>query len=119
MPLPSKLFKQLPLITKLCVDYSNNLILDEVILNQSKLKSYVRALQEHNISPISIIYGLISLQQRKQAWHARSLWLANGQFHKIANNGELYANDLAQQIINFANNIPNPTSFSHRNELYG
>jgi chloramphenicol 3-O phosphotransferase len=82
-PLGDKLFNTLPLTAKLLADAGNNLIIDEVLLDDTSFSLYQKALTGHNIYLIGVFCELHTLQEREILRGDRAIGLANDQFDRV------------------------------------
>jgi chloramphenicol 3-O phosphotransferase len=69
--------------SKVLANLGNDIIIDEVLLDDSKLFKYAQALQEHTVWFIGIYCSLEILQLREQKRGDRMIGLANSQLEKV------------------------------------
>jgi chloramphenicol 3-O phosphotransferase len=101
----------------------NNLIIDEVLLNDKQLKSYVDKLADHTVYFVGVKCDLAIMQEREYLRRDRALGLSNDQFDRVHTGAREYdfmvdtsntsVFDAAKAIITFIDNNPNPKGFHH------
>lgn len=116
------LFNIMPYFAKMLADAGNNLIIDEVLLNDSSLKVYAESLNNHTVYYIGIFCDLKIMQEREISRGDRYIGLSNAQIN-IVHQGDLGCYDFkidtsnispfeaTHQILEFIDNHPIPSAF--------
>ena len=122
-PTGDKLFGAMADFALLLADRANHLIIDEVLLNDQSLKSYVDKLAEHTVYFVSVKCDLAIMQEREYLRRDRALGLSNDQFDRVhtgtreydltvdTSNSSVF--DAAKEIITFIENKPSPNAFNN------
>lgn len=101
----------------------NNLIIDEILFNDLRLKSYVDKLADHTVYFIGVKCDLAIMQEREYLRRDRALGLSNDQFDRVhtgtreydltvdTSNSSVF--NAAKEILIFIENNPNPGGFNN------
>ncbi len=127
-PAADKLFGAMSELAYTLAFRGNNLIIDEILFNEQRLKSYIDRLAEHKVYFIGVKCALDIMQEREFLRQDRAIGLSNGQFSKVHSGiieydlivDTSYSSSFsaAREIINFIDNDNNPKSFDMmRNKL--
>lgn len=117
-----KLFDVMPKFAELLADQGNNLLIDEVLLNERALKTYVQQLKKYTVYYIGVLCDLSVLQEREVLRGDRVLGLSNGQIdrvhHGILNSYDLTVDttrisslEAADLILKFIEEHSKPSAF--------
>jgi chloramphenicol 3-O phosphotransferase len=121
-PVGYQLFGLIPTFATMMADAGHNLIIDEVLLDDSYLKSYVENLSNHIVYYVGVFCDLKLMQEREILRGNRSIGLSNDQITRV-HQGRLNSYDFkidtsnissfsaASQILDFVKNNPDPQSF--------
>jgi chloramphenicol 3-O phosphotransferase len=78
-----KLFHVMPQFAEMLAASGNNLIIDEVLLDEETLKSYVQHLRDHTVYYIGVFCDLKVMQEREVLRRDRCLGLSNNQINRV------------------------------------
>jgi chloramphenicol 3-O phosphotransferase len=116
-----KLFGVMADFALLLANQSNNIIIDEVILNDKHLKSYVEKLVEHTVYFIAVKCDLHIMQEREYLRRDRAIGLSNGQYDVVhagvkeydlivdTTNASVF--EVAREILDFIRRCNTPKAF--------
>ena len=121
-PLGPQVFRALPPIARTLADFGNDMILDEVLLNDEVLRSYVRELKDHTVYFIGIFCDFHQMQEREILRRDRPLGLSNDQMDRVHQNCEEYYDlkinttqrapfECAKEILRFLHQVSDPKGF--------
>lgn len=123
-----KLFGVMADVALLLANQSNNLIIDEVLLGDEHLKSYVDKLAEHTTYFIGIKCDLAIMQEREFLRRDRAIGLSNDQFDRVhsgmreydltVDTSNLSAFDAAREIIDFITGSSSPKGFNNMRDRF-
>jgi len=117
-----QLFGIMPMFAQELANEGNNLIIDEVLLDDSSLKPYAKCLLSHTVYYIGIFCDLKVMQEREILRRDRGIGLSNDQIDRV-HQGTLNSYDLkidtsnlspfeaASQILTFIESNPMPQAF--------
>jgi chloramphenicol 3-O phosphotransferase len=116
-----KLFGAMADVAALLANRGNNLIIDEVLLDDPHLQSYVEKLHDHTVYFIGVYCNLSIMQEREFLRGNRVLGLSNDQYDRVHNGIREYdltvdtSNrsifEIAQAIITFIDAEKDPQGF--------
>ena len=125
-PTGDKLFGGMPDFAHMLCSRGNNIIIDEVLFNDKQLKSYVDKLADHTVYFIGVKCDLAIMQEREYLRRDRALCLAGDQSDRVHSSMREYdltvdtsntrVFDIAEEIITFIENNPNPAGFDNVRE---
>jgi chloramphenicol 3-O phosphotransferase len=116
-----KLFGIMPDFAALLAGNGNNLIIDEVLLDDVHIKSYIKKLSQYTVYFIGVICELPIMQEREFLRRDRELGLSNDQFDRVhsenieydftvdTSNSSVF--EISSRIINFVKNNKKPKAF--------
>lgn len=120
-PLGEIFFPKVAKFTDFLASEGNNLILDEVLMGDEMLRSYVKHLSAHKVYFIQVLCSLKAMQEREFLRRDRALGLANYQLDKVHAPTRHYdltvdtthhsAFDCASLILEYLQQEPNPQGF--------
>lgn len=117
-----KLFSVMPKLAKMLAEFKNNLIIDEVLLDENALKTYIKDLADHTVYYVGVFCDLKIMQEREILRQDRCIGLSNDQISRV-HKGILNSYDFrvdttntssfeaANQILKFIDNNPIPKAF--------
>ncbi|HQS84695.1 MAG: hypothetical protein B7Y25_07200 [Alphaproteobacteria bacterium 16-39-46] len=128
-PLGPQVFGALPSIAKILADFGNDVILDEVLLDDEVLRSYVTALGAHTVYFIGIFCDFQQMQEREILRRDRALGLSNDQMDRVHKDYQDYYDlkinttqrdpfECAKEILVFQEKISEPQGFKEFEKLY-
>ena len=82
-PKGDQLFGIMPDFANLLANRGNNLIIDEVLLDDICLQSYIKALQNHIVYFVSVFCELSAMQEREILRQDRAIGLSNDQIDRV------------------------------------
>jgi len=120
-PNANKIFGLMPRFAKLLADEGHNLIIDEVLLDESQLNDYVANLSNHTVYYIGVLCELTIMQEREILRRDRCIGLSNDQNDRVHQDGLGFydfkvdttycsAFQAAREILNFISDNPVPES---------
>lgn len=128
-PYGEKVFSALPLVCNLLSNMDHDLIIDEVVLNNKIMQSYIDGLKEHTVYFIGVFCDLVVMQEREMLRRDRVIGLSNAQFDKVHSGLREYdltvdttrhtAVEMAKEIIQFIQKNPSPSGFSNMRSKNG
>jgi chloramphenicol 3-O phosphotransferase len=86
-PNANKIFGLMPRFAKLLVDEGHNLIIDEVLFDESQLNHYVENLSNHTVYYIGVFCDLNVMQEREILRNDRCIGLSNDQIDRVHQDG--------------------------------
>ena len=122
-PEGSKLFSVIPKLAEMLALQGHNLIIDEVLLEESALEAYVQTLKEQTVYYIGVFCDLQVMQEREILRRDRWLGLSNDQLERV-HQGKLESYDFkvntttlspfeaARLILKFIQETPVPKAFA-------
>lgn len=121
--LGDKIFSTLPKMAKIFADLDQDLIIDEVLLDDKLIKSYVKALKGHKTYFIGVHCELQVLIERELLREDRAIGLSNAQFsvvHQGMRSYDLTVDstsispfECAKTILHYCESTLNPSSFKN------
>jgi len=82
-PKGEQLFGIMPDFANLLANKGNNIIIDEVLLDDTQLKSYIQALENHTVYFIGVFCNLEVMQIRERSRGDRAIGLSNDQIDRV------------------------------------
>lgn len=76
-------FKQMPLFAKQLADAGFNLVIDDVLLQDSELDGYRMALKDHSLLYVNVVCNLDQMNERELLRGDRSIGLSNDQIERV------------------------------------
>lgn len=123
-----QLFGVMPDFSKLLAAKGNDFIIDEVLLSDEQLKSYVKKLSGHTIYFIGVFCDLPVMQEREILTRDRSIGLSNDQIDRVHQGIRKYdltvdttstpTFGIAQQILDFCTKNLKPCGFNKMSQLF-
>lgn len=120
-PKGDQLFNVMPDFAKLLANKGNNLIIDEVLFDDSSLAFYAKSLSNHTVYFVGIFCELSVMQQREIARGDRAIGLSNDQIDRVHTGLREYdikvdttnhsSFEVAKQILEYVDNTPAPQGF--------
>ncbi len=120
-PKGDQLFNVMPDFANLLANKGNNLIIDEVLFDDSSLESYVKSLSNHTVYYIGVFCDLESMQEREILRGDRCIGLSNDQIDRVHAGLRKYdikvdttndsAFEVAKQVLSYIDNTPDPQGF--------
>ncbi|MBA3814478.1 MAG: hypothetical protein H0X26_08365 [Alphaproteobacteria bacterium] len=120
-PLGEAIVKSIPKVVKTLADDGLNIIVDEVLFEDTCLKYYVRALSNHTVYFIGILCDLNAMEEREILRGDRALGLARAQVARVhgptrsydltVDSTHISAFDNARNILEFVSQNGNPQGF--------
>lgn len=109
-PTGDSFFRQMPLFAKQLADAGFNVIIDEVLLEESQLEAYRTALTHHSLLYVNVKCNLKTMNERELLRGDRSIGLSNDQIERVHVGNRAQANlvvdsshctpfELARQIL--------------------
>lgn len=83
----NNVFELMPTFAKMLADEGHNLIIDEVLFDESQLKSYTTNLSAHNVYYIGVFCDLNIMQMREILRRDRCIGLSNDQIDRVHQKG--------------------------------
>jgi chloramphenicol 3-O phosphotransferase len=118
-----KLFGVMADFALLLASQSNNLIIDEVLLDDQHLKQYIQKLSKHILYFVGVKCDLHIMQEREFLRQDRAIGLSNAQFDKVHNGTREYdlivdtsnssVFEVAKQILELVSNNKTPQCFNN------
>jgi chloramphenicol 3-O phosphotransferase len=117
-----KIFGMMPKFAEILANAGNNLIIDEVLLDDSSLRTYARSLANHTVYYIGVFCDLKIMQELEILRGDRAIGLANDQIERV-HQGIRGSYDLkvetslqtpfkvAHEILEFLSTHPTPPRF--------
>lgn len=122
-PYGEKVFSALPIVSRILSDIGHNLIIDEVVLNDSIIKSYINELKNQTVYFVGVFCALAVMQEREILRHDRAIGLSNAQIdivHKGLRDYDFTVDttrelsfEIAKKILNFIETTPCPKGFAN------
>jgi chloramphenicol 3-O phosphotransferase len=122
-PKSDQLFGLMPEFAKLLASRGNDVIIDEVLFDNTILKSYLKELRQHTVYFIAVTCDLRTMQERELLRGDRAIGLSNDLMDRVHSGLREYdltvdttsstAVDNAKKILNYVNNHSEPQGFSH------
>jgi chloramphenicol 3-O phosphotransferase len=82
-PLGAEVFDQMPAIANILAHAGNNMIIDEVLLGDHKLKAYINALKDHTVYFIAIVCELVMMQKREHLRLDKPIGIVHDQILRV------------------------------------
>lgn len=120
-PKGEQLFGIMPEFANLLANRGNNIIIDEVLFDDTHLKSYINALQNHTVYFVGVFCELEAMQEREILRGDRAIGLSNDQIDRVhiglreydlkVDTTNTSAFNVAKQILTFVDSTETPEGF--------
>lgn len=127
-PRNKQLFGVMPIWAALLADNNNNVIIDEVLLENDRIKEYLQALQNHTVYFVGVTCELEVLQEREFLRRNRAIGLSNDQFNRVHSGIREYdlmvdttlRNNfsIAREILKYTDETPSPSGFINMRAMF-